>query len=142
MVLHLAASITSSVSITNCGVTMTSGDKKCADAFEPAGVIEDYRGVMGGPGKRTNGVGQDGSVLTLKKSMADMKVRLFDHIFHQTACKKTNAGEDGTQAAKGQTGNDLFPGFEIDKVGHRGCITTGDQSGNHRSHYSADSATS
>ena len=54
--------------------------------------------------------------------------------------------KDGRQAEKGQTSNDLVPGFErMDQAGHCWCITTGDRSGkmakNHQSHSSADSAT-
>ena len=42
-----------------------------------------------------------------------------------------NAREDGRQAEKGQTSNDLVPGLErMDQAGHCCCcITTGDQSG-------------
>ena len=60
--------------------------------------------------------------------------------------EKTDARKDGRQAEKGQTSNDLVPGFErLDQAGHCWCITTGDRSGkmakNHQSHSSADSAT-
>ena len=60
--------------------------------------------------------------------------------------EKTDAGKDGRQAEKGQTSNDLVPGFErVDQAGHCWCITTGDRSGkmakNHQSHSSANSAT-
>ena len=57
----------------------------------------------------------------------------------------TDGSPDGRQAEKGQTSNDLVPGFErMDQAGHDcWCITTGDRSGkmakNHQSHRSADS---
>ena len=46
-------------------------------------------------------------------------------------------------AKKGQTSNDLVPGFErMDQAGHCWCITTGDRSGkmakNQQSHSSAE----
>ena len=57
-----------------------------------------------------------------------------------------DAREDGRQAEKGQTSNNLVPGFErMDEAGQSSCITTGERSGkmtkNHKSHSSADSAT-
>ena len=62
--------------------------------------------------------------------------------------RKTNkwVGEDWVLFWKGQTSNDLVPGFErVDQAGHCWRITTGDRSGkmakNHQSHSSADSAT-
>ena len=60
--------------------------------------------------------------------------------------EQIDAREDGRQAEKLQTSNDLVPGFErIDEAGHCFCITTGERSGkmstNHQSHSSADSAT-
>ena len=60
--------------------------------------------------------------------------------------EQIDAREDGRQAEKRQTSNDLVPGFErMDEAGHCCCITTGERSGsmakNHQSHTSADSAT-
>ena len=88
------------------------------------------------------------SVLMLRKSMSERKMRFFGHIVRKNGAygEKTDAREDGRQAEKGQTSNDLVPGFErMDKAGHCWCITTGDRSGkmakNHQSHSSADSAT-
>ena len=44
--------------------------------------------------------------------------------------EKFDAGGDGGQAEKGQTCNDLVPGFErMDQAGHGCCITNGDRSG-------------
>ena len=40
--------------------------------------------------------------------------------------EKSDAREDGRQAEKGQTSNNLVPGFErMDQAGHCCCITTG-----------------
>ena len=71
---------------------------------------------------------------------------LFGHIVRETLWGNIDAREDGRQAEKGQTSNDLVPGFErMDQAGHCCRITTGDRSGkmgrNHQNHSSADSAT-
>ena len=71
---------------------------------------------------------------------------LWPHRPEERYGEKTDARKDGRQAEKGQTSNDLVPGFErVDQAGHCWCITTGDRSGkmakNHQSHSSADSAT-
>ena len=45
--------------------------------------------------------------------------------------EKIDTKEDGRQAEKGQTSNDLVIGSErMDQAGHCYCITTGDRSGN------------
>ena len=44
------------------------------------GVIEDRLGCHGRRGNEQMGVGEDGSVLTLRKSLAERKMRLFGHI--------------------------------------------------------------
>ena len=47
--------------------------------------------------------------------------------------EKNDAREDGRQAEKGQTSNDLVPGFDgMDQAGHCCCITTGGRSGEMR----------
>ena len=71
---------------------------------------------------------------------------LWPHRPEERYGENTDARKDGRQAEKGQTSNDLVPGFErVDQAGHCWCITTGDRSGkmakNHQSHSSADSAT-
>ena len=44
--------------------------------------------------------------------------------------EQIDAREDGRHAEKGQTSNDLVPGFErMDQAGHCCCITTGERSG-------------
>ena len=64
-----------------------------------------------------------GSVLMLRKIMAE---RLFGHNRPKNSKEKRllYAGEDGRQATRGQTCNDLVTGFErMDRAGHGGCIT-------------------
>ena len=55
-------------------------------------------------------------------------MRFFDHfVRNKNSMKKTATGEDGRQAAKGQTCKDLVPGFKrLYQAGHCGCIPTGD----------------
>ena len=63
---------------------------------------------------------------------------LWPHRPEERYGEKTDARKDGRQAEKGQTSNDLVPGFErMDQTGHCCRITTGDRSGkmakNHQS---------
>ena len=127
---------------------MTSGDEKRVDAFE----MWCYRRLLrvSWTERKTNKwvLEKIGSVLMLRKSMSERKMRFFGHIVQKNGMEKKliNARKDGRQAEKGQTSNDLVPGFErVDQAGHCLCITTGDRSGkmakNHQSHNSADSAT-
>ena len=111
------------------------------------GVIADCVGVMGGEETNKWVLKKIGPVLMSTKSMSERKMRLFGHIVRKNGMeKKTDARKDGRQAEKGQTSNNLVPGFErMDQAGNCWCITTGDRSGtlakNHQSHSSADSAT-
>ena len=60
-----------------------------------------------------------GSVLMLRKSMSERKMRFFGHIIWKNGVEKreTGAREDGRQAEKGQTSNDLVPGLDrMDKL--------------------------
>ena len=88
-----------------------------------------------------------GSVLMLRKSMSERKMRFFGHIVRKNGMeKRLMEGKMEGKRRKGQTSNDLFPGFErMDQAGHCWCNTTGDRSGkmakNHQSHSSAVSAT-
>ena len=50
-----------------------------------------------------------GSVLMLRKSMAEKKIRLFGHRPEERNGEQIDAREDGRQAEKGQTSNDLVP---------------------------------
>ena len=55
---------------------------------------------------------------------------LWPHRPEERYGENTDARKDGRQAEKGQTSNDLVPGFErMDQAGHCWCITTGDRSG-------------
>ena len=125
---------------------MTSGDKKRVDAFE----MWCYRRLLrvSWTERKTNKwvLEKIGSVLMLRKSMSEEDEVLWQHRLEERYGEKTDARKDGRQAEKGQTSNDLVPGFErVDQAGHCWCITTGDRSGkmakNHQSHSSADSAT-
>ena len=71
---------------------------------------------------------------------------LWPHRPEERYGEKIDAREDGRQAEKGQTCNELVPGIErMDQAGHCCCITTVDRSGkmakNHQSHSSTESAT-
>ena len=120
---------------------MTSGDKKRVDAFE----MWCYRRLIrvSWTERKTNKwvLEKIGSVLMLRKSMSERKMR--PHRPEERHGEKTDARKDERQAEKGQTSNDLVPGFErMDQAGHCWCITTGDRSGkmakNHQSHSSAE----
>ena len=81
-----------------------------------------------------------------KEYVGEEDVVLWPHRPEERYGENIDAREDGRQAEKGQTSNDLVPGFErMDQAGHCCCITTGDRSGkmarNHQCHSSADSAT-
>ena len=70
------------------------------------------------------GVGQDWSVLMLRKSMAERKMMFFSHIVR----KKTVLIEKRLIQGKVQgKGADLVPGFKrLDKAEHGRCISTSD----------------
>ncbi len=71
-----------------------------------------------------------GSVLMLRKSTDERKMRFFDHIVRQNSIEKNDTREDGRHAPKGQACKDLVPGFKrMDNAGHGGCIPTGDWCG-------------
>ena len=89
------------------------------------GVIEDcYSGVVGGEENEQMGVGQywvrfdvekecDGEEDEVLWPLRRLKKQ------HEKNSQKIDAGEDGRQAAKGQTSNDQVPGFErMDRAGH------------------------
>ena len=113
---------------------MTSCDNKRVDAFE----LWCYRILLrvSWTERKTNKwvLEKIGSVVMLRKSMSESKMKFFGHIVRKNGMdygEKTDARKDGRQAEKGQTSNDLVPGFErMDQAGHCWCITTGDQSGN------------
>ena len=123
---------------------MTSGDKMRVDA---CGVIEDCLGCRGRRGKRTNGCWRRLFFFDVEKEyVGDEDEVLRPHRPEERYGEKTDARKDGRQAEKGQTSNNLVPGFErMDQAGHYWCIPTGDRSGkmakNRQSHSSADSAT-
>ena len=101
---------------------------------------------MDGEENEQIGVGEDWVCLMLRKSMSEEDEVIWPHRLEERYGEKTDAREDGRQAEKGQTSNDLVPGFErMDQAGHCWCITTGDRSGKmakiDQSHSSADSAT-
>ena len=102
---------------------------------------------MGGEENEQMGVGEDWVCFDVKKEYGgEEDVVFWPHRPEKRYGEKIDAREDGRQAKKGQTSNDLVPGFErMDQAGHGCCITTGDRSGkmarNHQSHRSADSTT-
>ena len=102
---------------------------------------------MDGEENEQMGVGEDWVCFDVEKEyVGEEDEVLWPHRPEERYGEKTDARKDGRQAEKGQTSNDLVPGFErMDQAGHCWCITTGDRSGkmakNHQSHSSADSAT-
>ena len=89
---------------------MTSGDKKRVDAFE----MWCYRRLLrvSWTERKTNKwvLEKIGSVLMLRKSMSERKMRFFGHIVRKKRYgENTDARKDGRQAEKGQTSNDLVP---------------------------------
>ena len=76
--------------------------------------------------------------------MAERTIRVFGHIVRKTTDGvKIDAEEDGRQAAKGQTCNELVTGFErMDQAGHRLLHHNwGNMAKNHQGHSSADITT-
>ena len=97
---------------------------------------------MDGEENEQMGLEKIASVLMLRKSMSERKMRFFGHIEERYG-EKADARKYGRQAENGQSSNDLVP--IMDQSGHCWCITTGNRSGkmakNHQSHSSADGAT-
>ena len=103
------------------------------------GVIEDCLGCHGGEPswteRKTNKwvLEKIGSVLMLRKSrpyVGEKDEVLWPHLPEERYGEKTDAREDGRQAEKGQTSNDLVQGFErMDQAGHGCCVTASDRSG-------------
>ena len=125
---------------------MTSGDEKRVDAFK----MWCYRRLLrvSWTERKTNKwvLEKIGSVLMLRKSIGEEDEVIWPHRPEERYGEMTDARKNVRQAEKGQTSNDLVPGFErMDQAGHCWCITTGGRSGkmakNHQSHSSADSAT-
>ena len=84
-----------------------------------------------------------GSVLMLRKNnyVGEEDEVLWPHRPEERYGEKTDAREDGRQAEKGQTSNDLVPGFErTDQAGHCWCITTGDRSGKKENNHQSNSS--
>ena len=102
---------------------------------------------MDGKENEQMGVGEDWVCFDVEKEYGGEEDEvLWPHRREERYEEQIDAREDGSQAEKGQTSNDLVPGFErVDQAGHCWCFTTGDRSGkmatNHQSHSSADSAT-
>ena len=106
------------------------------------------QGVMGGEENEQIGIGEDWVCFDVEKEYGEEEDEvLWPHSPEERYGEKIDAREGGRQAEKGQTSNDLVPGFErMDQAGHCCSITTGDRSGKmainpHQSHSSADSAT-
>ena len=97
-------------------------DKKRVDEFELSCYRRLRQGVLCGAENDKWVMDKIGSVLMLRKSMAERKMRFFGHIRKQHG-KNTDTGEDGRQAAKGQTCKDLVPGFKRLDLCHGACIT-------------------
>ena len=67
------------------------------------------------------------SVLMLRKSKAERKMKFFDTPSEKTSLRKTDTHEGLRQAAKWQTCKDVVPWFKrLEKAGHGGCIATGE----------------
>ena len=104
-------------------------------------------GVVEGEENEQMGVGEDWVCFDVEKEFGGEEDEvLWPHRPEKRYEEEIEASEDGRQAEKGRTSNDLFTGFErMDEAGHCCCITTGERSGkmakNHQSHSSADSAT-
>ena len=102
---------------------------------------------MDGEENEQMGVGEDWVCVDVEKEyVGEEDEVLWPHRPEVRYGEKIDAREDERQAEKGQTSNDLVPGFEsMDQAGHCCCIATGDRSGKmakkHQSHNSADSAT-
>ena len=101
---------------------------------------------MDGEENEQMGVGEDWVCFDVEKEYGGEEDEvLWPHRPEERYGEKTDAREDGRQAEKGQTSNDLVPGFErMDQTGHCWCITTGDRLGKmmkNQSHSSDESTT-
>ena len=89
-------------------------DKKRVDALE----MWCYRrlllkGVMDGEENEQMGVGEDWVCFDVEKEyVGEEDEVLWPHRLEERYGEKADAREDGRQAEKGQTSNDLVPGFE------------------------------
>ena len=106
------------------------------------------QGIVGGEENEQMGVGQECARFDVEKEYdGEEDDVIWPHRPKKWHGENVDAGEDGRQAAKGHTSNDLVPRVErTDQPGHGCCITaTGDRSekmvSSHQSHSSADSAT-
>ena len=86
---------------------------------------------MDGEGNEQMGVGEDWVCFDVEKEyVGEEDEVIWPHRPEERYGETTDARKDGRQAEKGQTTNDLVPGFErMDQSGHFWCITTGDRSG-------------
>ena len=73
------------------------------------------------------GVGEDWVCFDIEKVyVGEEDEVIWPHRPEERCGEKTDAREDGRQAEKGQTSNDLVPGFDrMDQAIHCCCITTG-----------------
>ena len=121
---------------------MASGDKKHVDAFE----VWCYRRLLrvAWMERKTNKCVMEkiGSVLMLRMSMAERKVRFFGHIVRKNGMEKrlTQRKREGKRRRDrpASCSNDLVPEFKIiDQAGHGCCIRNDDRLGrmarNHQS---------
>ena len=86
---------------------------------------------MEGEENEQMGVGEDWVCFDVEKEYGGEEDDvLWPHRPEERYEEKTDAREDVRQAEKGQTNDDLVPGFErMDEAGHCCCITTGERSG-------------
>ena len=88
---------------------MVSGDKKRVDAFE----MWCYRRRLGVMENEQMGVGEDWVCFDDEKEYGGEEDEvIWPHCPEERYGEKTAARADGRQAEKGQTSNDLVPGFE------------------------------
>ena len=70
------------------------------------GVIE--QGVMGDEENEKRMLDKIGSILMLRKSMAERNMTLFGHIVRTTAWEMSNEGEDGSRRRRGRYSTTWF----------------------------------
>ena len=88
------------------------------------------QGVMDGEENEQMGVGEDWVCFDDEEEyVGEEDEVIWPHRPEERYGEKTDARKDGRQTEKGQTSNDLVPGFErVYQAGHCWCITTGDRS--------------